>query len=148
MANSRQNIRKLVKDGFVIRKPTKVSERQRRAAAFPFPPVYFPCIRGQKTCAFALTAFEESSRVLTACSPPIYLSLDSSRFTPAPAPCVAWLRSASAVTLDTVRVSLPPAAKALTPFEWSHYARATKMQQDPGAPFPEVVLVSLQRTAP
>lgn len=31
MANSRQNIRKLVKDGFVIRKPMKIHSRARRA---------------------------------------------------------------------------------------------------------------------
>ncbi|CAM8991552.1 unnamed protein product [Rhodiola kirilowii] len=29
MANSRQNIRKLVKDGFIIRKPTKIHSRSR-----------------------------------------------------------------------------------------------------------------------
>jgi ribosomal protein L19E len=37
MANSRQNIRKLVKDGFVIRKPTKIHSRARtrKASARP-----------------------------------------------------------------------------------------------------------------
>ncbi|CAI9108883.1 OLC1v1008584C1 [Oldenlandia corymbosa var. corymbosa] len=30
MANSRQNIRKLVKDGFIIRKPTKIHSREAR----------------------------------------------------------------------------------------------------------------------
>jgi len=33
MANSRQNIRKLVKDGFVIRKPTKIHSRSRARVA-------------------------------------------------------------------------------------------------------------------
>eukprot|EP00959_Pyramimonas_sp_CCMP1952_P164018 3429183-Pyramimonas_sp.AAC.1 len=33
MANSRQNIRKLVKDGFVIRKPTKIHSRARTRKA-------------------------------------------------------------------------------------------------------------------
>lgn len=63
MANSRQNIRKLVKDGFVIRKPTKIHSRARTRKVLPsFPALAAPWRRnaGVKPCCGAEAAADSA----------------------------------------------------------------------------------------